>query len=183
MVSEQTVPDVILHCVQGDITAQPDIDGIVNAANGELRSGGGVAGAVHRAAGPQLYQECRPLAPIKPGDAVITGAGDLPNRCVIHCLGPVWGRDLPEEQLLAACYRNALARAEEAGLGSLAFPAISTGVFGYPVREAAAVAFATIATEAPHLRSVRLIRFVLFSAEDLAVHREAMAAAGLAPAV
>lgn len=169
-----------IECVQGDITAQPDIEVIVNAANGELRTGGGVAGAVHRAAGPELYEECRPLAPIRPGQAVITVAGRLPNRRVIHCLGPVWGRDQPEEQLLASCYRNALHLADEAGLSSIAFPAISTGIFGYPVREAAQVAVATVAAEMPNLRSVAVVRFVLFSRDDLAVHQEAVAAAGLA---
>ena len=129
----------------GDITRQEGFDAVVNAANAQLRPGGGVAGAIHRAAGPGLYEECRPLAPIKPGQAVITGGHGLPNRHVIHCLGPVYGVDTPSAVLLADCYRNALKVAEEHGLASLAFPAISTGIFGYPVAEAARVAMSAVA--------------------------------------
>ena len=161
---------VTLECVQGNIVQQPDIDTIVNAANAWLAPGGGVAGAIHRAAGPGLAEECRPLAPIRPGQAVITGAHRLPNKHVIHCLGPVYGVDMPSEVLLASCYRNALRLAEEHGIQSIAFPAISTGIFGYPIEEAAHVAFSAILTEAPTLSSVRLIRFVLFSKADLDVH-------------
>ncbi|MFP4067177.1 MAG: macro domain-containing protein, partial [Spirochaetaceae bacterium] len=123
---------VTVECVLGDIVRQPDVDAVVNAANAQLQIGGGVAGAVHRAAGPELAAECRPYAPIRPGEAVITGAGRLPNRHVIHVLGPVYGMDKPEDKLLADCYRNALRRAEENRLSSVAFPAISTGAFGYP---------------------------------------------------
>ena len=108
-----------IQCVQGDITAQPDLDAIVNAANARLATGGGVAGAIHRAAGPQLARECAPLAPIEPGQAVLTGGHGLPNPHVIHCLGPVYGRDRPADRLLAECYRNALRLAEDAGLTSL----------------------------------------------------------------
>ena len=133
-----------------------------------------VAGAIHRAGGPALDAECRPLAPIKPGEAVITGAGNLPNRYVIHCLGPVYGRDKPEAELLAACYRNALKRAEETGIASVAFPAISTGAFGYPMREAAQIAFRTIAAALPDLTSVTHVRFVLYSQRDRDLHDEVM---------
>jgi len=143
---------------------------IVNAANAELHTGGGVAGAIHRAAGPGLEEEARPLAPIAPGEAVITGAHGLPNRHVIHILGPVYGRDRPEAELLADCYRNSLALAEENGLDSVAFPAISTGVFGYPVEEAAEMAIRTVIEESTKLQSVSLIRFVLFSERDLEAH-------------
>lgn len=170
----RTFHGVTVECVRGDITAQDDVDAIVNAANARLESGGGVAGAIHRAAGPGLAREARPLAPIEPGEAVITGAHDLPNRHVIHTLGPVYGEDHPEAELLASCYRNSLALAEENGLGSIAFPAISTGVFGYPVEEAARVALRTGMEEAEGLRSVRLIRFVLFGEEDLAVHERVL---------
>ncbi|HZC83982.1 MAG TPA: macro domain-containing protein [Rubrobacter sp.] len=159
-----------IECVRGDITAQDDVAAIVNAANAELRSGGGVAGAIHRAAGPELEREARPLAPIRPGEAVITSGHDLPNDYVIHTLGPVYGQDRPEAELLANCYRNALALAEENGIGSIAFPAISTGVFGYPVEEAAEVALRTVKVEAERLEQVRLIRFVLFAEEDFEVH-------------
>ncbi len=163
-----------VECVQGDITAQDDVAAIVNAANAELRSGGGVAGAVHRAAGPELERDARPLAPIRPGEAVITGGHDLPNRYVIHTLGPVYGQDRPEAELLATCYRNALALAEENGIGSIAFPAISTGIFGYPVEEAAEVALRTVGEQAEMLEHVRLIRFVLFGEKDFEVHGKVM---------
>jgi len=165
---------VRIECVQGNVVEQPDIDAIVNAANAWLAPGGGVAGAIHRAAGPGLAEECRPLAPIRPGEAVITGAHRLPNKHVIHCLGPVYGVDTPSDVLLASCYRNALKLAEEHSIPSIAFPAISTGIFGYPVEEAARVALSTILAEAPHLTSVKLIRFVLFSKADLDVHERVL---------
>ncbi len=165
---------VVVECVRGDITSQDDVAAIVNAANAELRSGGGVAGAIHRAAGPGLEEEARPLAPIGPGEAVMTGGHDLPNRHVIHTLGPVYGRDRPEAELLADCYKNSLALAEESGIDSIAFPAISTGIFGYPVREAAEVALRAVVEETEGLEHVRLIRFVLFGQEDLEVHERVL---------
>jgi O-acetyl-ADP-ribose deacetylase (regulator of RNase III) len=165
---------VTVECVQGDITSQGDVAAIVNAANAELRSGGGVAGAIHRAAGPGLEEEARRLAPIGPGEAVITGGYDLPNRHVIHTLGPVYGRDRPEAELLASCYRSSLALAEESGIDSIAFPAISTGIFGYPVEEAAEVALGAVVEEIERLEHVRLIRFVLFGEEDLEVHEKVL---------
>jgi O-acetyl-ADP-ribose deacetylase len=170
----RTVHGVTVECVQGDITSQDDVTAIVNAANAELQSGGGVAGAIHRAAGPGLAQEARPLAPIRPGEAVITGGHNLPNRYVIHTLGPVYGQDRPEAELLANCYRNALALAEENEIDSVAFPAISTGVFGYPVEEAAEVAIKTVIEETQRLEHVRLIRFVLFGEKDFKVHEEVL---------
>jgi O-acetyl-ADP-ribose deacetylase len=166
----RTFDAVTVECVQGDITSQDDVDAVVNAANAQLGPGGGVAGAIHRAAGPDLAEEARPLGPIQPGEAVITGAHGLPNRYVVHTLGPVYGRDRPEADLLANCYRNSLALAEENGIESIAFPAISTGIFGYPVEEAARVALETIREETGSLEQVRLVRFVLHSASDLAVH-------------
>ena len=161
--------------VHGDITAQEDVEAIVNAANAELESGGGVAGAIHAAAGPGLTEEARPLAPIGPGEAVITSGHDLPNRYVIHALGPVYGRDHPEAELLAECYRNSLTLAEDRGISSVAFPAISTVVFGYPKREAAEVALRAVIEEAGSLRSVRLIRFVLFGEEDREIYEDTLA--------
>jgi O-acetyl-ADP-ribose deacetylase (regulator of RNase III) len=160
--------------MQGNIAAQDDITAIVNAANAELESGGGVAGAIHQAAGPELAEEARQLAPIEPGEAVITGGHDLPNRYVIHALGPVYGQDRPEAELLANCYRNSLALAEENRIDSIAFPAISTGVFGYPVEEAAEVALRTVVEEKERLERVRLIRFVLFGEQDYEVHEQAL---------
>ena len=160
------VGPVEIECVRGDIAAQPGIDAVVNAANAELLPGGGAAGAIHGAAGPDLADECRALAPIEPGEAVITGGYQLPNRHVIHCLGPRWGIDRPEEELLAGCYREALRLADRHGLTSIAFPAISTGAFGYPLEPAARVAVRTVAAAASDLGSVRMVRFVLFSRPD-----------------
>jgi len=165
---------VTIECVQGDITAQDDVDAVVNAANARLEPGGGVAGAIHRAAGPELAEEAVPLGPIEPGEAVITGAYGLPNRYVIHTLGPVYGQDRPEAELLAACYRNSLSLAEENGIESVALPAISTGIFGYPAEEAAEVALRTVREEAERLERVRLVRFVLFGEKDLEVHERAL---------
>jgi O-acetyl-ADP-ribose deacetylase (regulator of RNase III) len=165
---------VTVETVQGDIANQPDLDAIVNAANAELRIGGGVAGAIHRAAGPGLEQECIPLGPIRPGDAVISAGHNLPNAHVIHCLGPVYGRDEPSDQLLASCYRQALMLADRNGIAGLGFPAISTGVFGYPLAEAAQVALQTVRDTAPTLETVQRVRFVLFSDADLAVFDRAL---------
>ena len=150
------------------------MDAVVNAANARLAPGGGVAGAIHRAAGPGLAEEAMPLGPISLGGAVITGGHGLPNRFVIHTLGPVYGQDRPEAELLARCYRNALALAEENGVSSVAFPAISTGIFGYPVEEAADVALRTVRDATAGLRTVRLVRFVLFSDRDLRAHEKAL---------
>jgi O-acetyl-ADP-ribose deacetylase len=173
------IGNVTAECRTGDITAQPDIDAVVNAANAQLMPGGGVAGAIHRAAGPELARACKPLGPIAPGAAVITDAFGLPNRYVIHCLGPVYGQDEPAARLLADCYGNALDLAQENGLSSIAFPAISTGVFGYPLAEAAEVACATVAGRAAAgMSHVRLVRFVLFDREACDVFADALARAG-----
>ena len=170
----RTFSGVTVECVRGDITSQEDVAAIVNAANAQLRSGGGVAGAIHRAAGPALEREARTLAPIRPGEAVITGGHDLPNDYVIHALGPVYGQDRPEAELLAGCYRNALALAKRNGIDSIAFPAISTGIFGYPVEEAAEVALRAVLEETEKLERVRLIRFVLFGERDFEVHERVL---------
>lgn len=164
------VGPVVVECSEGDITHQEGFDAVVNAANADLMPGGGVAGAIHRAAGPGLMEECRPLAPIEPGQAVITSAHGLPNRYVIHCLGPVYGVDEPADRLLSECYRNALRLAEERTLESIAFPALSTGVFAYPLEEAAGVALSTVIDEGERLRSIRLIRFVLWGHRSMDVH-------------
>ena len=166
--------NLTLELVVGDIARQHGIDAVVNAANAELRTGGGVAGALHRAAGPGLEEEARRLAPIRPGQAVITSGHRLPNAHVIHCLGPVYGRDNPSDELLASCYREALRLAEENELRSIAFPAISTGVFGYPPDEAARVALKTIVERAPELRTVQHVRVVLYDPRSLAVHTRAL---------
>ena len=161
---------IIIECIKGNIASQDDMTAVVNAANAQLQMGGGVAGALHRAAGPGLEEECRPLAPIKPGEAVITGAHKLPNCFVIHCLGPVFGVDKPEDDLLADCYRNALQLAEENNIDSVAFPAISTGAFGFPIQEATEIAFQTVKGILPKLKKVKHIRFVLHDQNALSVH-------------
>ncbi|HSR68475.1 MAG TPA: macro domain-containing protein [Acidobacteriota bacterium] len=171
---QRSMQGLTVECRQGDISKQDDVQAIVNAANAALRPGAGVAGAIHAAAGPGLEQECRPLAPIRPGEAVISGGHNLPNRYVIHCLGPVYGRDEPSDKLLADCYRNALERAEEKHIASVAFPAISTGVFGYPLEEAARVALQTVIDAAGRLEHVKTVRFVLFSTSDLEVHERVL---------
>lgn len=165
---------VSVECVEGDITKQDEFDAVVNAANAALRPGGGVAGGIHRSAGPDLERACRPLAPIRPGDAVLTPAFRLPNRYVIHCLGPVYGVDEPADELLASCYRRALELADEQGIASVAFPALSTGAFGYPMAEAAQVAMRAIRQAAPSLRHVRRIRFVLWGRDALQAHDDAL---------
>ena len=165
---------VTIECVKGDIVKQPDVAAIVNAANAALMPGGGVAGAIHSAAGPGLAEECKPLAPILPGEAVITGGHTLPNKHVIHCLGPVYGKDKPEEKLLASCYESALFLADEYQLESIAFPAISAGAFGYPIEEAADVAVAAVVQTVPELEHIQHVRFVLHSAADLDVFYHAV---------
>jgi O-acetyl-ADP-ribose deacetylase (regulator of RNase III) len=150
------------------------MEAIVNAANAQLRTGGGGAGAIHSAAGPGLTEETRPMAPIQPGEAVLSGAHDLPNEHVIHVLGLVYGRDEPSDELLRDGYENALRRAEETGITSVAFPALSTGAFGYPLDEAARIAMETILDAAPNLDSVEHIRFVLFDDEALETHEQAL---------
>ncbi len=176
-----TEAGVTIELRKGNIVKQPDVEAIVNAANAQLRTGGGVAGAIHSAAGPGLAEETRPMAPIQPGEAVISGAHALPNKHVIHVLGPVYGRDEPSDELLRTGYENALARAEDHDLSSVAFPALSTGAFGYPLDEAAHIALKTILNAAPTLESVTHIRFVLFDDEALAAHERALSALHDAP--
>jgi O-acetyl-ADP-ribose deacetylase (regulator of RNase III) len=163
-----------IEIVQGNLVVEVT-DAIVNAANSSLLGGGGVDGAIHRAGGPEILEACRKIraarGPLPAGQAVVTTGGRLPARHVIHTVGPVWqGGDAGEAETLAAAYRSSLALADELGLGSVAFPSISTGAYGYPVDEAAPVAISTVRE---HLRTsthVVLVRFVLFDAHTLAAY-------------
>jgi O-acetyl-ADP-ribose deacetylase len=163
----------MIEAVRGDITDQT-VDAIVNAANSSLLGGGGVDGAIHRAGGPQIVAECRLLGGCDTGDAKATTAGSLSARYVIHTVGPVWrGGDTGEAELLASCHRRALEVAAELGCTSIAFPAISTGVYGYPVELAAPVAVA--AAREAECPPVELVRFVLFGRDQLEAFERALA--------
>ncbi len=166
------VNDVVLEVVEGDITDQPSYDAVVNAANARLMPGGGVAGAIHRAAGPKLKKECEPLAPIQTGEAVITNAYQLPNQKVIHVLGPVYGRDEPSDELLAKSYKNSLRIGEEHKLESIAFPAISTGAFGYPMQEAAEITLKTIKNQTKNLKNIKKIGIILYNKKALKTYKQ-----------
>lgn len=173
------MPNPRLEIVQGDITAQA-VDAIVNAANRSLLGGGGVDGAIHRAAGPGLLAECRTLGGCPTGDARITNGHRLPARHVIHTVGPVWlGGGRGEPELLGRCYRRSLAVAREHGLTSIAFPSISTGAFGYPMPAAARIALREI--DAHLSRDTQLIRvlIVCFDARALEIHAEARRELGI----
>lgn len=165
-----------LHVIQADITTLA-VDAIVNAANSSLLGGGGVDGAIHRAAGPALLDECRGLGGCETGGAKITRGYELPAIFVIHAVGPVWrGGDEGEAELLASCYRTSLALASANGLASIAFPGISTGIFGYPVSSAAEIAVSTtkafLDTEAS---SVSDVTFCCFSPDDVTVYEQLLA--------
>jgi O-acetyl-ADP-ribose deacetylase (regulator of RNase III) len=166
-----------LELVLGDITEQ-QVDAIANAANEALRGGGGVDGAIHRAAGPGLLAELRAQHPdgTPTGTAVATGAYDLPSRWVLHAVGPVWrGGGHGEEQLLTDAYRSCLRLADDLGATSVAFPAISMGIYGYPGANGAAVAVRTVAEHLQGSTGLALVRFVLFSDETYDVFAEALA--------
>lgn len=166
MAKEFTVGKTRVEIVPGDITVE-DVDAIVNAANSSLLGGGGVNGAIHRAGGPAIVAECKELVKrqgrLPPGKAVITTAGDMPARHVIHTLGPIYSRSPEDPKTLVSCYTESLRVADEHGLRSVAFPAISCGVYGYPLGEAAEVSLGAVAGYAREVKTgVGIVRFVLF---------------------
>ncbi len=168
------INESVLELVQGDITRQ-EVDAIVNAANTSLLGGGGVDGAIHRAAGPQLLDECQTLGGCETGDAKITKGYRLPARHVIHAVGPRY-RDGKhgESGLLASVYRTALEIASQHHLASIAFPAISTGIYGYPMSSAARIAFRTIIDYLNEHPDIKLVRYVLYDARTFQVHQQVL---------
>jgi O-acetyl-ADP-ribose deacetylase (regulator of RNase III) len=165
-----------MEVVVADITTV-DVDAIVNAANKTLLGGGGVDGAIHRAAGPELIEACRTLGGCETGDVKVTPGFRLPARWVIHAVGPVWGGDRAEKaRLLGSCYRRALEEAERIGAGSVAFPAISTGVYRYPPDEAAEIAVGTVAEVLAGTDAIAAVVFCCFSEESAGHHRRALEA-------
>ena len=161
-----------LQIAQGDIT-QLSVDAIVNAANSSLLGGGGVDGAIHRAAGPELLAECRTLGGCPTGEAKITRGYNLPAKYVIHTVGPVWrGGDQNEDELLTRCYRNSLALAAQYELKCIAFPSISTGVYGFPIQRACRIALREIKDFLDNNRTIEIVIAVCFSAEDYQIYSD-----------
>lgn len=171
---ERFIGSCRLRLERGDITRQA-VDAIVNAANSGLRGGGGVDGAIHRAGGPSIMEECRRIGGCPTGRAVTTGAGSLPARWVIHAVGPVWrGGSHQEADLLGSAYASALAEARAAGASSVAFPSLSTGAYGYPVEEAARIALRTVQDELERHGTPSRVVFVLFDEASLKAYESVL---------
>jgi O-acetyl-ADP-ribose deacetylase (regulator of RNase III) len=159
--------NIVIRVIKGDITKQ-DTEAVVNAANKRLAPGGGVAGAIHSAAGPMLWEECKKIVGCETGKAVITKGYKLPAKWIIHTVGPVWSNKKEDPLMLSASYENSLILADENNIKSISFPAISAGAFGYPLEEAAEVAVETVCRVAEKLSAVKLVQFVLY--DDRAYH-------------
>lgn len=174
---EAIVGDTLISLIQGDITRQ-ETEAIVNAANPSLMGGGGVDGAIHRAGGPKILEECKEIVArqgrLPTGRAVITTGGNLKARYVIHTVGPVWsGGNQGEDELLKSSYLSCLSLAKERGIASLSFPSISTGAYGFPIQQAAQIALDTVRDFCQTHQFFKEVRFVLFSEKDLKVYEEA----------
>ena len=173
-VMEKTINKNRLELVTGDITQQ-DTEAIVNAANSRLAGGGGVDGAIHRAGGPAIMEECRRIGRCPTGEARVTTGGNLKASYVIHTVGPVYGRGTKgEAELLSSCYKNSLDTARERGIKSIAFPSISTGAYGYPMEDAARVAIKTVIDYLKEHTEIGLVRFVLFGHEAYEAYERAL---------
>ena len=163
-----------IEAVRGDITTE-DVDAIVNAANEGLRPGSGVCGAIHAAGGPNIWCECQAIGHTPTGQAAITTGGRLPARHLVHAVGPIWeGGEHGEDELLASAYRSSLRIAEERGLTSIAFPSISTGIYGFPIERAAPLALRAVAEHLARADAPQEVVFALFSDRDLAVYESAL---------
>jgi len=175
---EVKINECVLKLIKGDITKQ-NTDCIVNAANSSLMGGGGVDGAIHRAGGPEILEECKKIKEeiggyLPTGEAVMTTAGKMPAKKVIHTVGPIYWKDKNPEKLLSNAYRNSLKLCLEKGYKTISFPSISTGAYGYPVEEASKVALNTVIKFLKENKGLDEVRFVLFSDKDLKVYEEAL---------
>jgi O-acetyl-ADP-ribose deacetylase (regulator of RNase III) len=163
--------NIVIRVAKGDITKQ-DTEAVVNAANKRLAPGGGVAGAIHSAAGPMLWEECKKIGGCETGKAVITKGYKLPAKWIIHTVGPVWGNRKEDALMLSASYENSLILADENNIKSISFPAISAGAFGYPLEEAAEIAIETVCRVSAKLFDVKLVQFVLYDDRAYSVFEE-----------
>jgi O-acetyl-ADP-ribose deacetylase (regulator of RNase III) len=166
------IGESLLELTTGDITKQ-ETEAVVNAANKRLAPGGGVAGAIHKAAGPELWEECKKLGGCNTGEAKITKGYDLPASYIIHTVGPVYSGSPEDPKKLAQCYRETLKLAEEHNIKSISFPALSTGYFGYPMEEAARIALKTV-SEFLRKSKIQLVRFVLYDSKALEIHEKVL---------